>query len=89
MPDRRPIGYRNVYKQAKSIQKYMYVFKYICFKISIGLRKHVGLQRVFTGISVSDGACWCPIGQVSFQWDISVSNGLQSSLSVSDGHVEF
>ena len=42
----------------------------ICFKIPIGLRSHVGLRWVSTGISlqlgmlVSDGACWSLMGHV-------------------------
>ena len=56
------------------------------------LHCHFGLQW---GMSVSDGACWSPMGHVGLRWDMLVSDGicwspmgrvgLRSGMSVSEG----
>ena len=50
-----------IYINKQKIYKINYIFKYICVKIPIGLRRHVGLRWVYTGMSVYDGAYRSPI----------------------------
>ena len=61
----------------------------MCVKILIGLFMHAGLRWVYTDMSVSDGECHLPLGQVGLRWvpnqacwspmkHVEVSNGSQN-----------
>ena len=50
------------------------IFKWICVKIPIGLRRHVGLRWASTGMLISNGACKSLMGHVGRQWGMSVLN---------------